>query len=360
MIGSSRSIWREGKVVHVIDQTRLPHHTQVKQLTTLAEVAQAIQDMVVRGAPLIGVTAAYGVALALQAAADDASLATAVQTLIATRPTAVNLRWAVEHVAAQLATVAPAARAEHALLLADELAQADVHTNEAIGEHGAALLQQRWQALGYPARLNVLTHCNAGRLGCVDWGTALAAIYKAHAAGVPVHVWMDETRPRNQGASLTTWELAGRGVPATLIVDNAGGLLMQQGQVDVCIVGADRISARGDVCNKIGTYLKALAAQAHAIPFYVAAPLSTLDWGIVDGVHEIEIEQRSPREVTHISGRNEAGEVVTVQLAPDGTAALNPAFDVTPAVLVTAIVTERGVVPASHAGLASLREPALA
>lgn len=350
-----RSIWREGAILHVVDQTVLPHRFVSRALHNVADVADAIQNMVVRGAPLIGVTGAYGVALAAQHDASDAALNAAAATLIATRPTAINLRWAVEQTLAQLLALDVSLRASAAFALADALAQADVDTNAAIGRHGAALLRQRWENLGRPARLNVLTHCNAGWLGCVDWGTALAAIYQAHDSGVPVHVWIDETRPRNQGASLTTWELAAHGVPATLIVDNAGGLLMQQGQVDACIVGADRITARGDVCNKVGTYLKALAAQAHQVPFYVAAPVSTIDWQAWDGPREIEIEVRAASEVTHITGRTTEGRVVQVQLAPPGTAAHNPAFDVTPAALVSAIVTEQGAVAATAAGLQPLR-----
>ncbi|WP_051710872.1 S-methyl-5-thioribose-1-phosphate isomerase [Andreprevotia chitinilytica] len=350
-----RSIWRDGAVVHVIDQTVLPHRFASRALHTLADATAAIRQMVVRGAPLIGVTGAYGIALALRDDAGDDALAAAAKALIATRPTAINLRWAVEQTAQQLRAIPAPARQHAAFELADALAQSDVDTNAAIGRHGATLLRERWAALGRPARLNVLTHCNAGWLGCVDWGTALAAIYQAHDGGVPIHVWIDETRPRNQGASLTTWELAAHGVPATLITDNAGGLLMQQGQVDACIVGADRVTARGDVCNKVGTYLKALAAHAHDIPFYVALPVSTIDWQAWDGMREIEIENRDPAEVTHISGRTETGELVRVQLVPDGTVAHNPAFDVTPAQWVTALVTERGVVPATESGLRSLR-----
>lgn len=349
-----RSIWRDGSAVYVIDQTELPHRFVTRALHTLTDATTAIRQMVVRGAPLIGVTGAYGLALALREQSSDAALDAAAQSLIATRPTAINLRWAVEQTAAQLRTVEPTERAQAAYALADALAQADVDTNAAIGQHGAALLRARWEELGRPTRLNVLTHCNAGWLGCVDWGTALAAIYQAHDSGVPVHVWIDETRPRNQGASLTTWELAAHGVPATLISDNAGGLLMQQGHVDACIVGADRVTARGDVCNKIGTYLKALAAQAHAIPFYVALPISTIDWQAWDGTREIEIENRDPTEVTHISGLTANGDIVRVQLTPEGTVAHNPAFDVTPAALVTALVTERGVVAASAEGLRAL------
>jgi len=350
-----RSIWRSGSVIQVIDQTLLPHRFSTRALNSIADVCDAIRKMVVRGAPLIGVSAAYGLALALAEASDDQALQQAAARLIATRPTAINLRWAVEHCVGSLRALAPQQRAAAALALADALAEADVATNAAIGRHGASLLNQRWQALGKPAQLNVLTHCNAGWLGCVDGGTALAAIYQAHDQGVPVHVWIDETRPRNQGASLTTWELAAHGVPATLISDNAGGLLMQQGQVDLCIVGADRVTARGDVCNKIGTYLKALAAHAHQIPFYVALPVSTIDWQAWDGAREIEIECRDPEEITHITGRTLAGELERVQLVADGTRAHNPAFDVTPAQWITALVTESGVIAASAEGLQPLR-----
>jgi methylthioribose-1-phosphate isomerase len=349
-----RSLWPSAAcdALHVIDQRRLPHAFVVERLVTPADVEHAIRDMVVRGAPLIGATAAYGVALAMNADAGDAALAEAVRRLAATRPTAVNLRWALERMQQALAARAPAERAAAAWREAGAIADADVATNEAIGGHGLALL--RGLAPRDGRRLNVLTHCNAGWLATVDWGTALAPIYKAQAAGLDLHVWVDETRPRNQGASLTAWELGQQGIAHTVIADNAGGHLMQHGRVDAVIVGCDRVSARGDVANKIGTYLKALAAHDNGVPFWVAMPLSTLDVRIDDGVARIPIEERSAREVTHLAGRAADGAVVEVQVVPDGSPAANPAFDVTPARLVGALITERGVVPATAAGIASL------
>ena len=354
-----RTIWLEpdGHSVGVIDQTRLPHQFTTRTLCSCGEAAEAIQTMVVRGAPLIGVTGAYGLMLALQANPSDAALAAAFEQLNATRPTAINLRWALERVRAKVQPLPPEQRAEAARAEAAAIAEEDVAMCEAIGEHGLRLFQQL--AAARPAErhgqpFNVLTHCNAGWIATVDWGTALAPIYKAHRAGLKVHVWVDETRPRNQGASLTAWELGREGVPHTVIVDNAGGHLMQHGQVDAVIVGTDRTTRRGDVCNKIGTYLKALAAHDNGVPFYVALPASTIDWTIDDGVAEIPIEARSAAEVTHIQGRGVDGLITAVQLTPDGTAGFNPAFDVTPARLVTALITERGVAPASEAGLQDL------
>ncbi len=354
-----RTIWLEegGRSVGVIDQTQLPHRFVTRSLATVDEAAEAISTMVVRGAPLIGVTGAYGLMLALQADPSDASLAAAFDRLNATRPTAVNLRWALERVRDRVAALPPAERAEAAKAEAGAIAEEDVAMCEAIGEHGLAIFRQLAAArpAGRQAEpLNVLTHCNAGWLATVDWGTALAPIYKAHRAGIPIHVWVDETRPRNQGASLTAYELGCEGVPHTVIVDNAGGHLMQHGQVDAVIVGTDRTTRTGDVCNKIGTYLKALAAHDNGVPFYVALPASTIDWSIADGVAEIPIEARSPFEVTHIAGRPDGGDPTSVQLVPDGSAGFNPAFDVTPARLVTALITERGVAPASEAGLEGL------
>jgi methylthioribose-1-phosphate isomerase len=348
--------------VGVIDQTLLPHHFITRTLVSCDEAAEAIRSMVVRGAPLIGVTGAYGLMLALQADPSDAALAAAFEQLNATRPTAINLRWALERVRAKVQSLPPQQRAEAARVEAGAIADEDVAMCEAIGEHGLQLLQQLAEARP-PARqgepLNVLTHCNAGWVATVDWGTALAPIYKAHRAGLKVHVWVDETRPRNQGASLTAWELGREGVPHTVIVDNAGGHLMQHGQVDAVIVGTDRTTRTGDVCNKIGTYLKALAARDNGVPFYVALPASTIDWTVRDGVAEIPIEARSADEVTHIQGRlvggrGADGAISSVQLTPDGSAGFNPAFDVTPARLVTALITERGVAAASEEGLRSL------
>jgi methylthioribose-1-phosphate isomerase len=355
-----RTIWLEegaqqgGDAIGVIDQTLLPHRFTTRTLSSCDQAAEAIRTMVVRGAPLIGVTGAYGLMLALQADPSDVALAVAFEQLNATRPTAVNLRWALERVRDRVAPLPPAERAAAAKAEAAAIAEEDVAMCEAIGEHGLRLFQELAAARPAERRdqpFNVLTHCNAGWIATVDWGTALAPIYKAHRAGLAIHVWVDETRPRNQGASLTAWELAREGVPHTVIVDNAGGHLMQHGQVDAVIVGTDRTTRRGDVCNKIGTYLKALAAHDNGVPFYVALPASTIDWTIDDGVAEIPIEARSAAEVTQIQGRAADGAITSVQLTPDGSSGFNPAFDVTPARLVTALITERGVAAASEAGL---------
>ena len=347
-----RTIWlaEDGRTVQVIDQTVLPHAFKVLNLSLWTQAAEAISTMVVRGAPLIGATAAYGLALAAREDPSDEGLETAAAGLMRTRPTAVNLRWAIETVQAALRPLPPAERADAAYALAARICDEDVAACQAIGRHGAALILQAYDG----ARpVNVLTHCNAGWLATVDWGTALAPIYVAHDAGVPVHVWVDETRPRNQGAALTAWELQRHGVPYTVIADNAGGHLMQHGRVDLCIVGSDRLAANGDVCNKIGTYLKALAAHDNGVPFYAALPTSTIDWRLDDG-RRIPIEERDEAEVTHITGQAASGERVTVRLTPEGGRAANFAFDVTPARLVSAIVTERGVCAASREGLASL------
>jgi methylthioribose-1-phosphate isomerase len=357
----------DGEAIWVIDQTLLPHQFQLRVLSNLSQVADAIRTMVVRGAPLIGVSGAYGLMLALQQDPSDAALARAFDTLLATRPTAVNLRWALERVRDLVLALPEAQRAAAARQEADAIADEDVAMCEAIGDHGLRLFQQLEAARPSERReqpFQVLTHCNAGWLATVDWGTALAPIYKAHRAGMAIHVWVDETRPRNQGASLTAFELAREGVPHTVIVDNAGGHLMQRGQVDAVIVGTDRTSRNGDVCNKIGTYLKALAAHDNGVPFYVALPASTIDWTITDGLAEIPIEARSASEVTHIQGRlasstatgaiGSTATIDSVQLTPDGSDGFNPAFDVTPARLVTALITERGVAAASEQGLLGL------
>jgi methylthioribose-1-phosphate isomerase len=338
-----RTIWPEPDgAVGIIDQTALPHRLVTRRLTTLEEAAHAIAAMLVRGAPLIGATAAYGVALAMRADPSEAALERAARTLAATRPTAINLRWALDAMTRTLASLAPADRAEAAWARAAEIAEDDVATNRAIGEHGLPLVAAAFERKRAP--VEILTHCNAGWLATVDWGTALAPIFLAHDRGIPVHVWVDETRPRNQGASLTAWELAQHGVPHTVIVDNAGGHLMQQGRVDLCIVGTDRTTATGDVANKIGTYLKALAARDNEVPFYVALPSSTIDWTLRDG-RRIPIEERDPAEVTHLAG---------IRLTPEASPAKNWGFDVTPARLVSALVTERGVCPASAEGLGRL------
>ena len=347
-----RTIWRSGPAaVETIDQTRLPHELTFRRLDTLEGAIDAIKTMVVRGAPLIGASAAYGLAIALTRAGDDASLEAAYRALNASRPTAVNLRHALDDVRAVVAPLPAAGRGEAAFRRADEICEEDVKLNLAIGEAGFKLIEAAHKASGRP--VNVLTHCNAGWLATVDWGTATAPIYLAHDRGLPVHVYVDETRPRNQGASLTAFELGQHGVPFTLIADNAGGHLMQHGKVDLCIVGADRVTARGDAANKIGTYLKALAAHANGVPFYVAAPGTTIDWTLDDG-RDIEIEERNAREVTHMWGRLADGRVAEVEIAPPGVRAANPAFDVTPAGLVTGIITERGVSAASKAALAAL------
>ncbi|WP_020181161.1 S-methyl-5-thioribose-1-phosphate isomerase [Methylopila sp. M107] len=347
-----RTIWGQGDDVAVIDQTRLPHAFEIATLRSLDDAARAISDMVVRGAPLIGATGAYGMALAMRDDPSDAALAAAFDTLLATRPTAVNLRWALERMRARLAEAPRSERAAAAYDEAQAIADEDAAMCSAIGDHGALLIDEI--AAKRRGRVNILTHCNAGWLATVDWGTALSPVYKAHRRGVDLHVWVDETRPRNQGASLTAWELGQEGVPHTVIVDNAGGHLMQHGEVDLVIVGSDRTTRSGDVCNKIGTYLKALAAHDNGVPFYVALPASTVDWRISDGVRDVPIEQRSPREVTHMTGATADGRIETVRLTPQGSAAANYAFDVTPARLVTGLITERGVCAASERGLSGL------
>jgi methylthioribose-1-phosphate isomerase len=348
----TRTIWPIGTAaVRIIDQTRLPHQFVTIDLKTMDQAAHAIKSMQVRGAPLIGATAAYGVAMAMSADASDAALFHAVRILLATRPTAVNLRWALDRCRSAIGALPPKERAAAAWKLAAEICDEDVALNRAIGRYGLELIKK---SLPRNRPVNILTHCNAGWLAVVDIGTATAPIYAAHDSGIPVHVWVDETRPRNQGASLTAWELAHHGVPHTVIVDNAGGHLMQHGMVDLCIVGTDRTTATGDVCNKIGTYLKALAARDNHVPFYVALPSPSIDWNISDGVKEIPIEQREPSEVTHISGRLADGTVASVQLTPGSSPAANYGFDVTPARLVTALITERGTCAASREGLLSL------
>ena len=343
-----RTIWPDpaGRAIHVIDQTALPHAFVVKRLAGLEDAADAIQAMTVRGAPLIGVTAAYGLALALAADSSDDGMERAIQRLSATRPTAVNLRWALAEMRAGLTPLPPAARAEAAWARAQALADADAAANETLGNHGLTLLAALWETRRAEgaACLNILTHCNAGWLATVDWGTALAPVYKAFEDGIPLHVWVDETRPRNQGASLTARELSWQGIAHTVIADNAGGHLMQRGQVDLCLVGADRVTARGDVCNKIGTYLKALAARDNGVPFWVALPHSTLDLRVDDGIAEIPIEERDGAEVTTLTGRTAEGRIESIRVAAAGSPAANPAFDVTPARLISAIVTEAGVV----------------
>jgi methylthioribose-1-phosphate isomerase len=350
-----RTIWQadaDGTVV-VIDQTLLPFAFAERPLRSVADAAAAIRDMVVRGAPLIGVTAAYGVALALRDDSSDAGLAAAIHDLAVTRPTAVNLRWALERMRRSVLPLPPGQRAAKAYAEAAAIADEDVASCAAIGRHGLALLRSIAERKAGQA-INVLTHCNAGWLACVDWGTALAPVYAAHEAGVAVHVYVDETRPRNQGAFLTAFELGAHGVPCTVVADNAGGHLMQHGNVDICIVGSDRTTATGDVANKIGTYLKALAARDNLVPFYAALPSSTIDWSMDDGVRQVPIEERSPREVTHVRGRGADGLLADVEIVAPGSRVSNPGFDVTPARLVTGLITERGIAVASREGLRSL------
>jgi methylthioribose-1-phosphate isomerase len=337
--------------VSIIDQTRLPHEFEVVELRTLADAARAIKQMLVRGAPLIGVAAAYGLALGLREDASDAGLANAIQTLTATRPTAVNLAWALAQMKSHVSSSPPSERADVAFAAAGKLAEEDVALCASIGDHGLKLIREI--AAKKNAPVNILTHCNAGWLATVDWGTATAPMYKAHDAGVPIHVFVDETRPRNQGAALTAWELGQHGIDHHVIVDNAGGHFMQHGGVDLVIVGTDRTSATGDVCNKIGTYLKALAAKDNGVPFYVAAPSPSIDFAVFDGVAEIPIEERGEEEVTLMQGRSAAGAIERIRIVPEKSPAANPAFDVTPARLVTGLITERGVVKANEAALAA-------
>ena len=351
-----RTIWlaEDGWSVEIIDQTQLPHAFVTRRLESLADAAHAIRAMLVRGAPLIGATAAYGLALALRSDASDKTLVQAGETLLATRPTAVNLRWAIEDVTGRVQDLTPAERAAAAYRRAADICDEDVEICRAIGRHGLAVIERIWEAKGREGRVNLLTHCNAGWLATVDWGTATAPVYMAHDAGIPMHVWVDETRPRNQGAALTAWELAEHGVPHTVIADNVGGHLMQHGDVDLCVTGTDRTTATGNVCNKIGTYLKALAAQDNAVPFYVALPGPTIDWTLGEGLGEIPIEQRDGRELSEVRGRTADGRLETVRITPEASPVANYAFDVTPARLVTGLITERGVCPASSEGLLAL------
>jgi methylthioribose-1-phosphate isomerase len=347
-----RTIWpaEDGWAVEIIDQTRLPFEFVTVRLENVEDAAVAIKDMLVRGAPLIGATAAYGMALAMHTDPSDENLGNAYERLLSTRPTAVNLRWALDEMAKLLEPMSPNARMEAAYVRAAEICDEDVEICSSIGDNGLNVIRDIKARKKDGGPVNILTHCNAGWLATVDWGTALAPIYKAFDAGIDVHVWVDETRPRNQGASLTAWELGRHGVPLTVIADNAGGHLMQEGRVDMCIVGTDRTTAAGDVCNKIGTYLKALAAHDNKVPFYVALPSPTIDWTLDDG-RDIPIEERAEEEVTKIQGKTSTGDVVTVEIVPEGAKGGNPAFDVTPARLVTGLITERGVAKASKDAL---------
>jgi methylthioribose-1-phosphate isomerase len=349
-----RTIWvdpDDSWSVRIIDQTKLPWSLEIVQLTHVAEVAHAIRSMQVRGAPLIGAAAAYGLCLAVRQDASSEVMERDAALLAATRPTAINLRWALDRMLTRLRNTTAADRVRVAYEEAAAIADEDVAQNEAIGRHGLPLIEQ----VAKPGRrVNILTHCNAGWLATVDWGTALAPIYRAHDAGVDLHVWVDETRPRNQGAALTAWELGRHGVAHTVVADNAGGHLMQHGEVDLVIVGTDRVTRTGDVANKIGTYLKALAAHDNGVPFWVALPSTTIDWTVSDGVDEIPIEERSATEVTDVTGRTADGRIATVRVAPVESAAANPAFDVTPARLVTGLITERGCCEAGTRGLHGL------
>ena len=349
-----RSIWinADGWSIDVIDQRHLPHSFEILNLQTLDDACHAIRDMVVRGAPLIGVTAAYGFYLAMRRDASTVSMDKACQLLFQTRPTAVNLRWALDRLQHRLAELKPGERAQQAFVEAGQIAQQDIESNQAIGRHGLEIIRKIAASKAPGESVNILTHCNAGWLATVDWGTATAPIYMAYNAGIPLHVWVDETRPRNQGASLTAWELGHHGVPHSLIVDNLGGHLMQHGMVDLCLVGSDRTTRDGDVCNKVGTYLKALAARDNNVPFYVCLPGSTIDWTIADGIKEVPIEQRDGREVTEISGQLANGEITTVRISPADTAVANYAFDVTPARLVTGLITERAIIDAQREAIA--------
>jgi methylthioribose-1-phosphate isomerase len=351
-----RTIWvdpDDGWSVRIIDQTKLPWALDVVRLTDVSQAARAIRSMQVRGAPLIGAAAAYGLCLGLRQDPSSDALERDAAVLAATRPTAVNLRWAIERMLTRLRNTPVAERAPVAYAEAAAIADEDVAQNEAIGRYGLPLIE--WAAAGKGGRrVNILTHCNAGWLATVDWGTALAPIYMAHDAGTDLHVWVDETRPRNQGAALTAWELGRHGVDHTVVADNAGGHLMQHGEVDLVIVGTDRVTRRGDVANKIGTYLKALAASDNKVPFWVALPSTTIDWTVSDGIAEIPIEQRSAAEVTDVTGMTADGTIATVRVAPIGSEAANPAFDVTPARLVTGLITDRGRCDASAEGLLSL------
>lgn len=352
---SYRSIWlnADGATVEVIDQTLLPHRFVIRSLSNLTDAEHAIKTMIVRGAPLIGATAAYGMALAMASDASDTMLEEAHGRLLRARPTAVNLRWALDEMTAVLTPLAPAKRKQAAYQRATQICDEDVALNGAIGEHGLKLIVEIAAKKNANTIINIMTHCNAGWLATVDWGTALAPIYLAHDAGLKIHVWVSETRPRNQGASLTAWELGQHGVPHTIIVDNAAGHLLRNGDVDMVIVGSDRTAANGDVCNKIGTYLKALAAHDNDVPFYVALPGPTIDWTLSDG-GKIPIEERGAMEVSHISGRNKHHGTSTIALTPQASAVANPGFDVTPARLVTGLITERGVCTASNDGLLGL------
>jgi methylthioribose-1-phosphate isomerase len=351
---SFRTVWLDEDdrwSVHILDQTKLPWALDVVHLTTRDEAAHAIRAMQARGAPLIGAVAAYGLCLGLRADPSTEAMEQDAALLNETRPTAVNLRWALDRMLTRLRNTPQAERVAVGYAEAKLIADEDVAQNQAIGRHGLPLIEDAVRP-GRP--VNVLTHCNAGWLATVDWGTALAPIYTAYNVGIDLHVWVDETRPRNQGAALTAWELGKHGVPHTVVADNAGGHFMQHGMVDLVIVGADRVSRTGDAANKIGTYLKALAARDNDVPFWVAVPSTTIDWTLLDGVRDIPIEERSAAEVTDVTGRLPDGTIATIRVVSADSPTANPAFDVTPARLVTGLITERGRCSASSEGLLKL------
>jgi len=351
---SYRTIWLadDQLTVEIIDQTKLPHELRIKKLDSVSTAAEAIKNMLVRGAPLIGAAAAYGMALGMKDDPSNDNLGKCYDLLLATRPTAVNLRWALDDLKSLLSGISPTDRRSAAYKRAADICNEDVEICSSIGDHGSVLIKEIYEKNNKV--VNILTHCNAGWLATVDWGTALAPVYKAFNAGIDLHVWVDETRPRNQGSSLTAWELGQHGVPHTIIVDNVGGHLMQHGQVDIVITGTDRTTYTGDVCNKIGTYLKALAARANNIPFYVGLPSTTIDWTVDNGVRDIPIEERDQHEVNTIQGKTANGQLVEVQIIPDGSESRNFAFDVTPRHLVTGLITERGISEPSAEGLRTL------
>ena len=346
-----RTIWIENNVVKIIDQTKLPHQFIIKDLKTVKDAINAIKTMEVRGAPLIGATAAYGLVLAIIENNDQSFLKESAENLVNSRPTAINLKWAVDRMINKLSGVNSDKILEIALKEAKEICEEDVKFCENIGLNGLKIIEEIYNKK--KDTVNILTHCNAGWLATINWGTATSPIYHAHKKGIPVHVWADETRPRNQGANLTSYELNEENVPNTIIADNTGGILMQRGRVDMCIVGTDRTLANGDVCNKIGTYLKALAAKDNNVPFYVALPSSTIDWDIKN-YKDIPIEERNSEELSHIEGLDENGNVKKIQIYPKKSKTMNLAFDITPAKYVTGLITEKGICEASKEGLKKL------
>jgi len=346
-----RTIWYERNIVKIIDQTKLPHQFIIKELKTVKDAINAIKIMEVRGAPLIGGTAAYGLALAAQESNDKEFIKKSAEELIQSRPTAINLKWAVDRMMKKLTIVNSEQILDIALKEAKEICDEDEKFCENIGINGLKIIEEIYNKK--KDTVNILTHCNAGWLATINWGTATSPIYHAHKKGIPVHVWVDETRPRNQGANLTSYELNEEKIPNTIIADNTGGILMQRGEVDMCIVGTDRTLSNGDVCNKIGTYLKALAAHDNNVPFYVALPSSTIDWKIKDA-QDIPIEERSSEELSHVEGIDENNKIKKVLIYPNNSKAMNLAFDVTPAKYVTGLITEKGISEASSEGLKKL------